>query len=84
MDTAPLGLTVFELAVSIVMRYGNGQYIRESDYKQPKVHRGNAGRAWTAAIDPPFRLAIVPRPGGGDWLGEEAILRKPRPATLPV
>jgi hypothetical protein len=50
-DTTPFGLAVIEMTESIVMRYVSGRYIRESDYKQPKVHRGYVDHTWTTTKD---------------------------------
>lgn len=58
--TVPFGLAVIEMTESIVMRYVNGKYIRESDYKQPKVSHGYAGHTWTTTKDFPCgRLRLV-------------------------
>jgi len=50
-DAVPVGLAVLEMTESVVMRYANGQYIRESDYKQPKTPRGNVDHTWTTTKD---------------------------------
>ena len=42
---------MLEMTESIVMRYANGKYIRESDYKPPKMLRGNADHTWTTTTD---------------------------------
>ena len=45
---------------SIVMRYLNGKYIREADYKPPKASRGYANHTWTTTKDLPCgRLRLV-------------------------
>ncbi|MGC2660121.1 MAG: hypothetical protein WA324_19345 [Bryobacteraceae bacterium] len=59
-DTIPFGLTVIEMTESVVMRYVNGKYIRESDYKPPKTSRGYADHTWTTTEDLPCgRLRLV-------------------------
>jgi hypothetical protein len=50
-DMIPFGLAVIEMTESIEMRYVNGNYIRESDYKQPKTSRGYADHTWTTTKD---------------------------------
>ena len=49
--TVPFGLAVIEMTESIVMRYVNGKYIREAEYKQPKISRGYADHTWTTTKD---------------------------------
>jgi hypothetical protein len=69
-DTAPFGLAVIEMTESIVMRYANGQYIRESDYKQPKVYRGYADHTWMTTMDLPcgrLRLVVYSLHPGVSW-----------------
>ncbi|MGC1872886.1 MAG: hypothetical protein WA700_18145, partial [Acidobacteriaceae bacterium] len=56
----PFGLTVIEMTESVLMRYVNGKYIRESDYKPPKTSRGYADHTWTTTNDLPCgRLRLV-------------------------
>lgn len=58
--TVPFGLAVIEMTESIVMRYLNGKYIREADYKPPKASRRYADQTWTTTKDLPCgRLRLV-------------------------
>ena len=58
--TIAFGLAVIEMTESIVMRYLNGKYIREADYKPPKASRGYANHTWTTTKDLPCgRLRLV-------------------------
>jgi len=58
--TIPFGLGVIEMTEAILMRYVNGKYIRESDYKPPKTSRGYADHTWTTMNDIPCgRLRLV-------------------------
>jgi hypothetical protein len=69
-DTTPFGLAVVEMTESIVMRYANGRYIRESDYKQPKVHGGYVDHTWTTTNDLPcgrLRLVVYSLHRGVSW-----------------
>ena len=69
-NTVPFGLAVIEMTESIVMRYTNGKYVRESDYKQPKVLRGYADHTWTTTKDFPcgrLRLAVYSVHPGVSW-----------------
>ena len=60
LGTVPFGLAVLEMTESIAMRYANGKYIRESDYKPPKMLRGNTDHTWTTTKDFPCgRLRLV-------------------------
>jgi hypothetical protein len=45
--TIPFGLAVVEMTETVLMRYVNGKYIRESEYKSPKAFRGYADHTWT-------------------------------------
>lgn len=55
-----IGLAVIEMSESIEMRYANGKYIRESDYKPPKVSRRYVGHTWTTTKEMPSgRLRLV-------------------------
>jgi hypothetical protein len=46
-DTVPLGLTVVEMTEETLMRYVNGKYVRESEYKIPKASRTISDHTWT-------------------------------------
>jgi hypothetical protein len=69
-DTVPFGLAVIEMTESIVMRYLNGKYVRESDYKQLKLLRGYADHTWTTTNDLPcgrLRLVVYSVHPGVSW-----------------
>jgi hypothetical protein len=69
-DTVPFGLAVIEMTQSIVMRYTNGKYVRESEYKQPKGLRGYADHTWTTTKDIPcgrLRLVVYSVHPGVSW-----------------
>ncbi len=61
------GLAIIEMSESVVLRYVNGKYIRESEYKPPKVPNRYVGNSWTTTKDIPCgRLRLVvyaPYPG---------------------
>ncbi len=61
------GLAVIEMSESVVLRYVNGKYIRESDYKPPKSSARYVDHSWTTTKDIPcgrLRLVIyAPYPG---------------------
>lgn len=58
--TIPFGLAVIEMTESIVIRYVNGKYICDADYKQPKRARAYADDTWTTTNDLPCgRLRLV-------------------------
>jgi len=61
------GLAVIEMSESVVLRYVNGKYIRESDYKPPKTSVRYVDHSWTTTKDiPGGRLRLVvyaPYPG---------------------
>ena len=58
---------VIEMSESVVLRYVNGRYIRESDYKPPKTSARYVNHGWTTTKDIPCgRLRLVvhaPYPG---------------------
>ncbi len=69
-DTTQFGLAVVEMTESIVMRYANGRYIRESEYKQPKVQRGYVDHTWTTTQDLAcgrLRLVVYSLHPGVSW-----------------
>ena len=56
----PFGLAVIEMTEGVLMRYVNGKYIRESDYKPPKPTRGYVEHTWTKTSEIPCgRLRLV-------------------------
>jgi hypothetical protein len=61
------GLAVIEMSESVVLRYVNGKYIRESDYKPPKTSARYVDHSWTTTKNIPCgRLRLVvyaPYPG---------------------
>jgi hypothetical protein len=61
------GLAVIEMSESVVLRYVNGKYIRESDYKPPKTSARYVDHSWTTTKNIPCgRLRLVvyaPHPG---------------------
>jgi hypothetical protein len=58
--TIPFGLAVIEMTEEVLMRYVNGKYIRESEYKPPKASRSYAENTWTTTQNiPSGRLRLV-------------------------
>jgi len=58
--TIPFGLAVIEMTEAVLMRYVNGSYIRESEYRPPKTSRQYADHTWTATENIPCgRLRLV-------------------------
>jgi len=56
----PFGLAVIEMTEEVLMRYVNGKYIRESEYKPPKTSRQYVDHTWTTTNDVPCgRLRLV-------------------------
>jgi hypothetical protein len=54
------GLAIIEMSESIVLRYVNGKYIRESDYKLAKAASRHNDYGWTTTTDIPCgRLRLV-------------------------
>ena len=54
------GLTVIEMSENVELRYVNGKYIRESDYKPPKSSARHIDHTWTTTKDIPCgRLRLV-------------------------
>lgn len=59
--TIPFGLAVIEMTEAILMRYLDGKYIRESEYRPPNRIRRYADHTWTTTKEIPcgrLRLAI--------------------------
>jgi hypothetical protein len=64
------GLAIIEMSESIVLRYVNGKYIRESDYKAAKAASRHGDYSWTTTKDIPcgrLRLVVYAPYGGVDW-----------------
>jgi hypothetical protein len=58
--TIPFGLAVIEMTEAVLMRYVNGKYIRESEYKPPKTSRQYLDHTWTTTNNVPCgRLWLV-------------------------
>lgn len=58
--TVPFGLAVIEMTEAVLMRYVNGSYIRESDYRPPKSSRQYVDHTWTTTNNIPCgRLRLV-------------------------
>ena len=58
--TIPFGLAVIEMTEAVLMRYVNGKYIRESEYRPPKSTRGYVEHTWTTTNEIPCgRLRLV-------------------------
>ncbi|MFZ2021894.1 MAG: hypothetical protein WAV06_09150, partial [Terracidiphilus sp.] len=56
----PFGLAVIEMTEEVLMRYVNGKYIRESEYKPPKASRQYVDHTWTTTNNIPCgRLRLV-------------------------
>jgi hypothetical protein len=54
------GLAVIEMSESVALRYVNGKYIRESDYKPPKTSARYVDHSWTTTKHIPCgRLRLV-------------------------
>jgi hypothetical protein len=59
-DSLAFGLAIVEMTESVVMRYVNGTYIRESDYVPPKASRRYVDHTWTTTRDlPSGRLRLL-------------------------
>jgi hypothetical protein len=64
------GLAVIEMSESVELRYVNGRYIRESDYKPPKASTRFAEHTWTTTREIPcgrLRLVIYAPYRGVSW-----------------
>jgi hypothetical protein len=58
--TVPFGLAVIEMTEAVLMRYVNGKYIPESEYRPPKTSRQYVEHTWTATKNVPCgRLRLV-------------------------
>lgn len=64
------GLAVIEMSESVVLRYINGKYVRESDYKPPKTSARYGDHSWTTTKDIPcgrLRLVVYAPYRGVSW-----------------
>jgi len=64
------GLAVIEMSESVALRYVNGKYIRESDYKPPKTSARYVDHSWTTTKDIPcgrLRLVVYAPYRGVSW-----------------
>ena len=58
--TIPFGLSVIEMTEAILMRYVNGGYLRESEYRPVKISRQYVEHTWTTTENIPCgRLRLV-------------------------
>jgi hypothetical protein len=68
-DSVAFGLAIIEMSESVVLRYVNGKYIRESDYK-PKTSARYVDHNWTTTKDIPcgrLRLVVYAPYRGVSW-----------------
>jgi hypothetical protein len=68
-DSVAFGLAVIEMSENVELRYVNGRYIRESDYKPPRSVRF-AEHSWTTTKDIPcgrLRLVVYAPYRGVSW-----------------
>jgi hypothetical protein len=64
------GLAIIEMSESLVLRYVNGKYIRESDCKATKAAARHSDYSWTTTKDIPcgrLRLVVYAPYGGVSW-----------------
>lgn len=64
------GLAVIEMSESVLLRYVNGKYIRESDYKPSKASTRYLEHSWTTTKDIPcgrLRLVVYAPYRGVSW-----------------
>lgn len=64
------GLAIIEMSESVLLRYVNGKYIRESDYKPGKAASRYSDHSWTTTKDLPcgrLRLLVYAPYGGVSW-----------------
>ncbi len=76
------GLAIIEMSESIVLRYVNGKYIRESDSKPAKAASRHSHYSWTTTEDIPcgrLRLVVYAPYGGVDW---SLAFQEPEARTL--
>jgi hypothetical protein len=64
------GLAVIEMSENVEVRYVNGRYIRDSDYKPPKAPTRFADHGWTTTKNIPcgrLRLVVYAPYSGVSW-----------------
>ncbi len=64
------GLAIIEMSESVALRYVNGKYIRESEYKAPKASARYFDHSWTTTKDIPcgrLRLVVYAPYRGVSW-----------------
>ena len=64
------GLAIIEMSESVALRYVNGKYIRESEYKPPKASARYFDHSWTTTKDIPcgrLRLVVYAPYRGVSW-----------------
>jgi hypothetical protein len=84
------GLAVIEMSEKVELRYVNGKYIRESEYKPPKNPTRYADHTWTTTEDIPcgrLRLVVYAPYQGVEWIelfqeGKGKPLTKDIPAIV--
>jgi hypothetical protein len=65
------GIAVIEMSEQVELRYVNGKYIRESEYKPPKVSARYVDHTWTTTKGIPcgrIRLVVYAPYRGVDWV----------------
>ncbi len=65
-----LGLAIIEMSESVLLRYVNGRYVRESDYKPLKASARYFDHSWTTTKDIPcsrLRLVVYAPYSGVSW-----------------
>ncbi|MTD93913.1 hypothetical protein GIW81_06135 [Hyphomicrobium sp. xq] len=59
-EEVAIGLAIIEMSEDVLMRYVNGKYVRDADYKSPKASRHYVDRTWTTTQSlPSGRLRLV-------------------------
>jgi len=69
-DSVAFGLAIIEMSESLVLRYVNGKYIRESDYKPAETASRHGDYSWTTTKDIPcgrLRLVVYAPYSGVSW-----------------
>jgi hypothetical protein len=64
------GLAVVEMSENVEVRYVNGRYVRESDYKPPRASARHVDHSWTTTKDIPcgrLRLVVYAPYRGVSW-----------------
>jgi hypothetical protein len=64
------GLAVIEMSENVEVRYVNGRYVRESDYKPPRTSARYVDHSWTTSKDIPcgrLRLVVYAPYSGVSW-----------------